>query len=128
VSSDGQLKRYEAQGITLFAGDVFHVTREHLAGVTALYDRAALIALPEPTRAKYVAHLRSLLPATARGLLVTVEYDQSKMDGPPFSVPEAEVRRLWAGAGIDLLRTEKAGGARFAELAGAEKCFALTVR
>ncbi|MFT3712788.1 MAG: thiopurine S-methyltransferase [Archangium sp.] len=129
VSSEGKLKRYEAKGITVFAGDVFDVTSEHLKDVTALYDRAALIALPEATRAKYVAHLRTVLPATAkRGLLVTVEYDQSKMDGPPHSVVEAEVRGLWAGAGVELLRTEKADGPRFTNLEGLEKCFALSPR
>jgi thiopurine S-methyltransferase len=127
VSTEGKLKRYEASGVTLFAGDVFHVERAHLAGVTALYDRAALIALPPPTRQRYVAHLRGVLPAGTEGVLITVEYDQAKLDGPPFSVPEEEVRRHFAGATVELVQTEKASGPRFAELAAQEKCFALTL-
>ena len=36
------------------------------------------------------------MPAQARSLLITLEYDQQKMDGPPFSVAEEEVQRLYA--------------------------------
>jgi thiopurine S-methyltransferase len=57
------------------------------------YDRAALIALPPVMRQRYVDHLLDLLTADARGLLITLEYDQSQMEGPPFSVPAEEVRQ-----------------------------------
>ena len=30
-----------------------------------------------------------------RGLLITLEYPQHEKQGPPFSVPEAEVRELY---------------------------------
>jgi thiopurine S-methyltransferase len=65
--------------------------------IETLYDRAALVALPEDMRAPYVAACRKLLAGSPRGLLVTMEYDQKKMEGPPFSVERAEVERLWEG-------------------------------
>ena len=63
----------------------------------------ALVALPQTRRAAYVEHLASLLPSQTRGLLVTLDYEQSDMDGPPFAVPPAEVRRLL----LPLFRIEK---------------------
>ncbi len=62
-----------------------------------LYDRAALVALPEDMRADYVAACEKLLTTSPRGLLVTLEYDPIVMEGPPFSVTVAEVGRLWKG-------------------------------
>lgn len=61
----------------------------------ALYDRAALVALPADMRPAYVAACRRLLRDDARGLVVTFEYDPAQMDGPPFNVPPEEVRALW---------------------------------
>lgn len=57
----------------------------------AFYDRAALIALPPPMRPSYLEHLRSCLETGALGLLVSLEYSQDQMDGPPFSVSLEEI-------------------------------------
>ena len=68
--------------------------------MSVVYDRAALIALPPELRSKYVAHLKQVLPGAAQ-LLLTIEYPQERMDGPPFSVGLAEVRRLY-GDGYEI--------------------------
>ena len=60
----------------------------------AVYDRASLVALPDEMRADYVEHLNALCPAVPR-LLITLNYDQSQMEGPPFAVAEEEVRELY---------------------------------
>ncbi|MBH3406211.1 thiopurine S-methyltransferase [Pseudomonas glycinae] len=93
VSEQGDFKVYRAGAIELWCGDFFSLTVADVAGCTALYDRAAMIALPPAMRERYAAHLQSILP-TCRGLLVTLDYDQSQMPGPPFSVDDAEVQRL----------------------------------
>lgn len=93
ISEEGGFKVYRAGAIELWCGDFFSLTAADVAGCTALYDRAALIALPPMMRERYAAHLQSILP-TCRGLLVTLDYDQSQMPGPPFSVDDAEVQRL----------------------------------
>ena len=48
-------------------------------------------------RARYAAKLIATLPDQAKILLVTIEYDQSKMSGPPHSVPPSEVETLFGG-------------------------------
>lgn len=106
ISQRGAFKVYGCAGIELWCGDFFALRAEDVAGCTALYDRAALIALPPAMRERYVAHLASVLPAECQGLLITLDYDQAKIDGPPFSVPDEEVQRLMAeGWKLDILQT-----------------------
>lgn len=94
ITQSGALLRYEAEGITIFNGDIFDLDPQNLGPVDAIYDRAALIALPPPLRRRYAAHLATLAGAVPQ-LLVTLEYDQSLQPGPPFSVPEAELQTLY---------------------------------
>jgi thiopurine S-methyltransferase len=97
---------WESGPIRLLCGDYFALAPADLAGVHAVYDRAALIALPPERRADYVAHLDRVLPGARRTLLVTLEYPQEQMQGPPFSVAEREVHTLFAGARIERLGTQ----------------------
>jgi len=69
-------RHYRAGDIELICGDVFGLDAEALAGCAAVYDRAALIALPPALRHRYVGELQALLPAGCRGLLITLEYPQ----------------------------------------------------
>lgn len=104
VSQHGNLRRYRAGAIEILQGDFFAVSAADVADCRALYDRAALIALPPGMRDDYVAHLVRILPSPCDGLLVTLDYEQARLDGPPFSVPEAEVRRhLEADWQVELL-------------------------
>jgi len=99
----GEFSAATGDGFELLCGDFFALTPDRLKGISAVYDRAALIALPEAMRAQYVAHTRRLLPAGWRMLLVTLEYPQEQRPGPPFSVSDAEVKHLYAGCHIALL-------------------------
>jgi len=77
-------------------GDVFSLQPEHLPKPpAALFDRAALIALPPPMRQRYAAKIAELLPSGAKVLLITLNYDQGEMKGPPFSVQDEEVMDLY---------------------------------
>lgn len=89
---------YELPDMRLYCGDFFHLTRNDTDDIMAVYDRASLIALPPEMRKAYVAHILELVDPGTSILLVTMEYDQSKMAGPPFSVHESEVRTLYNGA------------------------------
>ena len=80
--------------ITLFCGDFFDLRPEDIGLIEAVYDRAALIALPETMRQGYIRHLMMLCPAPVKSLLVTLFYEQSRMDGPPFAVSPEEVQNL----------------------------------
>ncbi|QNB08942.1 thiopurine S-methyltransferase [Herbaspirillum frisingense] len=96
IHESAQGRHYVAGNIELVCGDIFLLEDATLAACAGAYDRAALIALPPQMRARYVADIYGRLPAQARSLLITLEYDQQKMDGPPFSVAEEEVQRLYA--------------------------------
>lgn len=111
VTEAGPLKRYSAERIDVFVGDLFDLTADALGPADAVYDRAALVALPAAVRPAYAAHVAAIT-ARAPQLLVTFDYDQSLMEGPPFSLGEAEVRRLTAGAyhAAVLESAELAGG------------------
>ena len=74
----------------MFFGDIFNVTQDMLNSIDAIYDRAALVALPEMTRPNYTKHLMDI-SQNAKQLLVTYQYDQSLMNGPPFSITDNEV-------------------------------------
>lgn len=96
VSTRPPFEYWEADGFSLRGGDFFDLTAADLAGVGAVYDRASLIALPTDMRRRYVEHMADILPPQARILLITLNYAEGEIDGPPFSVSDAEVRALYA--------------------------------
>jgi thiopurine S-methyltransferase len=83
--------------IELVQGDVFALDPDAIASCTAVFDRAAIIALPPEMRERYVREVYGKLPAGCRGLLITLEYPQQEKAAPPFSVAEDEVRALFDG-------------------------------
>ncbi len=89
------LIQYSAPNIDIFVGDVFHLSKESIGDVDAIYDRAALAALSKPTRIKYSNHLINIT-AAAPQLLITYIYDQQLMEGPPFSIVEDEIQQHYA--------------------------------
>ncbi|MBP8185315.1 MAG: thiopurine S-methyltransferase [Pseudomonas sp.] len=94
IDQFGVFRRYRSGAIEVLCGDFFSLTAADLLGCLALYDRAALIALPAPLRERYVAHLAAVLPSGCSGLLVTLDYPQEQMPGPPFAVGEIEIQQL----------------------------------
>ena len=121
------LVEYRAGSITIFAGDVFATTRALIGEIDAVYDREALIALPAELRPRYVEHLRALVAPGTPGLLITIEYEQAVMAGPPFSVIEAEVRAHYGDA-VVLLDEAPTETPRLRELGvpATERCFSIT--
>ena len=95
IVSIESIDHYSAENIDIYVGDIFHLSASTLGPVDVIYDRAALVALPDLTRQKYTAHIMQLT-SVAPQLLITYEYDQSQITGPPFSVSEEEVRQHYA--------------------------------
>ena len=95
ITRQGRFDCWSSDGLSLLCGDFFHLSTSQLSACDGVYDRASLIALPHAIRSRYARQLAALLPARARTLLVTMEYPQQEMQGPPFSVREDEVRRLF---------------------------------
>ena len=94
VAEHGNLQCWRYHELAIWCGDIFDLSPEQVGQVDAVYDRAALVALPEQMRAAYARQLVHLT-RTAPQLLITLEYDQSQMAGPPFSVTQAEIARLY---------------------------------
>ncbi len=94
---DGRMWRHGA--LTVFQGDFFALTTDDPGDVAMVYDRAALVALPAAMRERYAAHLATVT-ARAPQLLITFEYDQNRMDGPPFSVTAEDVKRLYGSSHV----------------------------
>lgn len=91
----GRFNVSETDDLTIYCGDFFDLSADELTGVTAVYDRASLVALPPEMRSAYAAHLREMLESGTKILLVAFDYPQQEMDGPPFCVPNEEVETLY---------------------------------
>lgn len=92
ITPKGKLTAYQANNIEILVGDLFDLTQETLGPVAAVYDRAALVALPEAMRARYTQHVINLTDRAPQ-LLINYVYDQSLMPGPPFSIVDDEIHR-----------------------------------
>jgi thiopurine S-methyltransferase len=94
--TDGELPLYSARDrrLSIVCGDYYALRDEQF---DAHYDRGALIAIPPPERQRYAEHTRSLLSENACQLVITVEYDQQRAAGPPFSVAPQALTSLWPG-------------------------------
>jgi thiopurine S-methyltransferase len=81
--------------VDVLCGDFFALGADQLSDISAVYDRAAMVALPPEMRERYVQKMLELLPQKITMLLLTLDYDETEKAGPPFSVTEEEVNRLY---------------------------------
>ena len=126
ASQEGELTRLAAGDVEIFVGDHFQLTAEQLGPVDAIYDRAALVALPDAMRRVYAGHLMVLTQAAPQ-LLIIFDYDQDMMDGPPFSVPESEIQSLYGDVyKKTLLSRRTIGGPLAGRCSGNEEAWLLT--
>ncbi|GLO39959.1 thiopurine S-methyltransferase [Pseudomonas putida] len=103
VQRRGAFEVWRSGDVELWCGDFFALQAEDVGDCSGLYDRAALIALPSQMRVAYMRLLSRLLPTGCQGLVVTLDYDQSLLGGPPFSVGDEELRQGFAGWQLDEL-------------------------
>jgi thiopurine S-methyltransferase len=97
ISTYGGFQSWESGALTVLLGDLFELDAKVSGEFDAIWDRAALVALRPSVRARYTTHLEKFLRRDGRILLCTISYDESKMDGPPFSVSTSEVSRHFGG-------------------------------
>jgi len=110
ASQIGGAPALSAAGVTLVCGDFFEVASEALGEFDVVFDRAALVAVEPPLRARYVETCRARLADGGVIFLVAFAYDQSRAPGPPWSVPPDVVRELYgpSSASIEELETRAA--------------------
>lgn len=125
ITKNGRIAHYHANDIDIFVGDLFDVTRTMLGPVDAIYDRAALVALPDTIRSRYTAHLTDITNHAPQ-LLICYEYDQRAAEGPPFSISHEEVRRHYADQyQLTLLTSEDVPGGLKGKCAATEHVWLL---
>jgi len=95
ISAAGKLKHYAADKIDIFVGNIFDLTATELGTIDAIYDRAALVALPDSMRTQYAKHLLRITDGAPQ-LAICFEYEQALVAGPPFSIDRKEMNRLYA--------------------------------
>lgn len=126
VKNESGLTKFTSGDLTLWHGDFFMLTKADVGSVDAVYDRAALVALPDPLRKEYASRLVQLSRGAPQ-LLISFDYDQSQTDGPPFSVPEAEIDSLYHGLfDITLLSSTGITGPLAKRTNGLEQAWKLT--
>ena len=106
IQQDETLQKFSSTSIDIYLGDFFDLNPEQTFSFNAIYDRASIVAIETPERMEYVDHLISFLNPAGRILLITLEYNQNQMEGPPYSVPAEEIESLFAPLGsLELLET-----------------------
>ena len=106
LQQDEILQKFSSKSIDVYLGNFFDLNPKQTSSFKAIYDRASIVAIEKPERRKYVDHLISFLDTAGRILLITLEYNQNQMEGPPYSVPAEEIESLFAPWGsIKLLES-----------------------
>ncbi|XP_078677380.1 uncharacterized protein LOC144913996 [Branchiostoma floridae x Branchiostoma belcheri] len=102
-------KLYQSGKLSVYCCDFFDFTSKVAGQFDAVWDRASLIAINVADRERYAASITSLLKSDGHYLLETLEYDQTKMNGPPYTVPGQVVEQLY-GAKWDIRHLETGDG------------------
>ncbi len=95
VTKKNGIAQWLCDELVILCGDFFSLDAQDVTHCDAVYDRASLIAMPPAMRPAYAEQLIKLFPAPRPILLVTMEYPQHEMQGPPFSVHAAEVKNFY---------------------------------
>ncbi|MGO2476872.1 MAG: thiopurine S-methyltransferase, partial [Pseudoalteromonas sp.] len=95
ITEHGELKCYSANNLIVWVGNIFDISKELLGPISAVYDRAALVALPSLMRERYSQHVINL-SQNAPQLLLVFQYQQREMAGPPFSIETSEIHQHYA--------------------------------
>lgn len=99
ISTVDKFSIYQAESCTIYNGDIFDLKPKDLININAVYDRGAFIALPAETlRIQYIDWLKSTLPKSCKILLITFEFDQNEMEGPPFTVNQRDLEQYFGNS------------------------------
>jgi thiopurine S-methyltransferase len=112
ASPHGPFEQWKGESITLLQGDFFDVDARVVGGsFDAVWDRGAMVAIDPSLRGRYVQTLGKVLVKPGGRILLSA-LSHSKRMGPPFSLEESEVRRLYEGQpwveSVELLESHSA--------------------
>ncbi len=111
----GRFNCYQHQNLSLWQGDFFQLNAEQFKPFDWIYDRAAIIALPQEMQQTYVEHLSTFIGSDTILFLISVEFPQQEMSGPPFAIFSDDVARLFSGFDIQCLARHEIADKVFAQ-------------
>lgn len=98
---------YKSTSFELWQGDFFKLPGDKIPDLDLVYDKASFVALPPEMRKQYTQKILELCGKSTHILLQTFEYNQEEMTGPPFSIPEDEINKMFREQfDIQLLREQ----------------------
>lgn len=106
---------YQQGNIEIYQGDFFSLNPNNFQPFDWIYDRAALIAFPPEMQAEYIAHLRGFFSFNTRLFLLSLEYPQTEMQGPPFSTNSNTIEQLFSGFKVERKSSRNLTGKKFAQ-------------
>lgn len=89
----GAFTVFSSQNAELWQGDFLKMKAHFLPTINAVYDKAAIIALPPEQRKTYSEIVKNIISSNTQMLLNCFEYKQEEMDGPPFAVFRSELEQ-----------------------------------
>jgi thiopurine S-methyltransferase len=98
VQPKREKNKYSHDGITIIESNIFNVQQQNLPVIDAVFDRAALIALPPHIRPQYANHLLSLLKDKGKILLISYDMPRDQEIGPPFPARKNDIPNLFCNA------------------------------
>lgn len=122
-TEDQDFAHYSHKNIVISCGDFFKLNSNQTYDY--VYDRASLVALPPEMRKDYAQVIKRSLKVGGKYLLIAYEYDQSKLEGPPFSVVANEIHELYQDQfSIKLMESKQANkeGSRLSALDSLKQC------
>ena len=126
ISSLHGFARYQGPNIDILVGDIFDLNAQLVGQIDAIYDRAALVALPSPMRAQYSQQLLRLSDGAPQ-LLICFDYAQEAMAGPPFAVKAEEIKQLYGQHyALELLSSEPLQGGLKGKIAALQQTWLLS--
>jgi len=115
VTTDDSFQVYQFNNIALYQGDFFALKANKFTAFNWVYDRAALIALPKDMQQQYVDHLTSYLQDGTKLILVSLEFPEEELSGPPFPVFAADIEKLFKGYKVECVYTHELADKQFAQ-------------
>lgn len=106
---------YCHENISILQGDIFELTLADVAPCHYIYDRAALVAFPVHMQVQYAAHLATFISNGAHLYLVSVEYSEDQIEGPPFSLNQQSIERLFPNFSVECIAEKKLHDKRFGQ-------------
>jgi len=108
-------QKYSNQNLEIWQGDFFQLSSCYCPCFDWIYDRAAIIALPKTMQIEYVQHLSSFIGKSTKLFLVSLEFPQEELEGPPFALFEQDIYTLFSNYRVECIAEQNLDNKMFAQ-------------